>query len=58
MQTMKTIILILICTVLLGACGNKGPLYLPDGKSTAKLATPIDDETDEEEKEDDGSAPL
>ena len=57
MQTTKAIILILICTVVLGACGNKGPLYLPDGKSTAKLASPVDDETDKEEKEKDDSAP-
>ncbi len=30
MQTVKTTFLVLIYIALLGACGLKGPLYLPD----------------------------
>ena len=30
MQTVKTTLLFLLCASLLGACGLKGPLYLPD----------------------------
>ena len=30
MQTIKIYLVILICTTLLGACGLKGPLYLPN----------------------------
>lgn len=26
---MRRVCLILVCTLLLGACGQKGPLYLP-----------------------------
>jgi len=29
MQTVKITLLFLICLILLSACGNKGPLYLP-----------------------------
>lgn len=29
MQTLKLIFAMLICTLMLGACGLKGPLYLP-----------------------------
>ncbi len=30
MQTVKTLSLIFLCAALLGACGLRGPLYLPD----------------------------
>ena len=29
MQTTKTILALLLCATLLGACGLRGPLYLP-----------------------------
>jgi predicted small lipoprotein YifL len=38
MQSAKVILLILICVGLLGACGLKGPLYLPDDDPAAKSA--------------------
>jgi predicted small lipoprotein YifL len=59
MHTTKTIFLIFICAALLCACGNKGPLYLPDGNSAVKPASSVDDETEtEKEKKDrEDSAP-
>ncbi len=35
MQTVKTLSLILLCTILLGACGLRGPLYLEDADPSA-----------------------
>lgn len=55
MQTGKAILIILICAALLGACGHKGPLYLPDGKpATAQESAPdasADKEDADKEKE-------
>ena len=55
MQTVKTTLFILMCITLLGACGLKGPLYLPDESTTAKPATGQDStvSTDEEENKND-----
>jgi predicted small lipoprotein YifL len=56
MQTIKAILIILIFTALLGACGNKGPLYLPEEKpvveqeSTAEADTAIE-KKDKEKKD-------
>ena len=61
MQTVKAILSILICVALLGACGLKGPLYLPDEnpvseptieqESTAKTGAAEDEEgTEDDEK--------
>jgi len=36
MQTRKSMIALLACTILLGACGLKGPLYLPGEDPSAK----------------------
>lgn len=56
MQTVKTILLFLICVTMLGACGLKGPLYLPEEKPAAEQ-TPADKDTaqdkDKEKKKDD-----
>jgi len=56
MQTVKTILLFLICVTMLGACGLKGPLYLPEEKP-ATGQTPADEdaaqEKDKEKKEND-----
>ena len=57
MQTVKTALFILICLLLLVACGNKGPLYLPDQTPTAELETTTDNETAEEEEEKEGFTP-
>ncbi|MDH4019974.1 MAG: lipoprotein [Xanthomonadales bacterium] len=52
MQTVKTTLIILICIVLLGACGNKGPLYLPEEEATTEqgLTTDADKKEENEDK--------
>lgn len=57
MQTAKTILLILICASALGACGNKGPLYLPGEKPVIEQATTVDSDTEKENEEKEDSAP-
>jgi len=59
MQTVKYSLLTLICLALLGACGLKGPLYLPNESPAAKAATeqesvPDLDSDEAEEDEDEG----
>ena len=49
MQTVKTTLAILICAVLLGACGLRGPLYLPDEDPATKPA--VEQDKDDEEKD-------
>lgn len=44
----KIILLCLILTLAAGACGLKGPLYLPDAEETA---APAEQETEEEKDE-------
>ncbi len=39
MQTVKTTFIVLACVFLLGACGNKGPLYLPGENTGTETAT-------------------
>jgi predicted small lipoprotein YifL len=55
MQTVKTTLLILICAALMGACGLRGPLYLPDEDPATKPAVEQDStaDTDEETNKDD-----
>lgn len=54
MQTVKIILLILICAALLSACGLRGPLYLPDEKPATKPAVEqVSTAATEEEKKDD-----
>jgi len=57
MQTVKLVILILICLIVLGACGLKGPLYLPSESPVAETATgqESDPTTDETEKKQDAT---
>jgi len=57
MQTVKTTVLLLICVVLLGACGLKGPLYLPDENPVSEPAAEQDskEETDAEDKDKDSN---
>ena len=53
MQTVKAVSIILICFALLGACGLKGPLYLPDENPATKPVAEQDAElelTDSDEK--------
>jgi len=61
MQSVKTTLLILMCLVLLGACGLKGPLFLPgESAAAAKGLLPDSDVTKQEEIEgssEKGSAP-
>lgn len=55
-STLLATLLALLCSCLLGACGLKGPLYLPTDETTAKPATTQGADTAEKAKEDeDGS---
>ena len=51
MQTVKTILLFLICVTMLGACGLKGPLYLPEENPAAGQTQEDKDAAQEKEKE-------
>jgi predicted small lipoprotein YifL len=55
MQTVKTTLVILICVAVMGACGLRGPLYLPDEDPASKPAVEQDSaaDTDEEKNKDD-----
>ncbi len=55
MQTVKVVLLILTTVVVLGACGLKGPLYLPTEGPVSETDTGQETKTatDETEKEDD-----
>lgn len=54
MQTVKTTVIILICLTLLGACGLKGPLYIPDENPALEQDT-LPDEDVKKEEENEGS---
>jgi predicted small lipoprotein YifL len=61
MQTAKATLLMLICVGLLGACGLKGPLYLPQDEPATQSATEAladDDEDEEERKKDSQQVPV
>jgi predicted small lipoprotein YifL len=45
---MRVLVSIIVCALLVAACGYKGPLYLP--KPDAKKAAPAPTEPKEEEK--------
>jgi len=51
MQTVRTILIILICGVLLGACGLRGPFYLEDENPTQAPATGQDQAPDTDKAE-------
>jgi predicted small lipoprotein YifL len=51
MQTVKITLVILICVVLLGACGLKGPLYLPAEESTVEQDILLDEDAKKEEED-------
>ena len=54
MQTMKTTLIVLMCLALLGACGLKGPLYLPEDQPVVEpKSTPETVSEEEKEEEDD-----
>ena len=50
MQTVKATLIILICAALLSACGNKGPLYLPDENPAVEQGSAADTDAEEEKK--------
>jgi predicted small lipoprotein YifL len=52
MQTVKTALLILISIAVLGACGLRGPLYLPDEDPATKPNTEGDAGVDVKDSED------
>ena len=53
MQTVKYSLLTLICLALLGACGLKGPLYLPNGNPAPEAVTDQESTSDSDEAEED-----
>jgi len=61
MQTVKTTILFLICAAFLGACGLKGPLYLPEEQPASDKTAADKDaakKKDKEKKNDSGGQPV
>lgn len=42
MRSVKSLLLLVIFSLLLGGCGLSGPLYLPDGQETIKPDAPDD----------------
>jgi len=57
MQTVKTTLIFLICAAMLGACGLKGPLYLPEDEPASgqtKAAQDAGQEKDKDKKKDSG----
>ena len=46
----------MISAALLCACGNKGPLYLPEKETTAEQSSPAEADTEKEDKEKESSA--
>jgi predicted small lipoprotein YifL len=50
MQTVKATLIILIFAALLSACGNKGPLYLPDENPAVEKESGKDTEAEEDKK--------
>lgn len=62
MRTVKITLLLLLGSALLGACGLKGPLYLPEEKPAAEQAAPADANADKEKakekKKDSGGGPA
>lgn len=61
MQTAKTCLLLLIISMCLGACGLKGPLYLPDESTpnqadTGKEAAP--EETEDKKTDEKKDSPT
>lgn len=58
MRSLKITLVLLACTTILGACGLKGPLYLPgeDGQAPASQV-PDDDDLTVTRKKDKQSGP-
>lgn len=46
-----------MCVALLCACGNKGPLYLPDEKTAVEQSSPEDADSEKKDKKKESSAP-
>jgi predicted small lipoprotein YifL len=58
MQTVKATLLILICIALLGACGLRGPLYLPEESPATKQDAPTDKDDSENDENDENGKPV
>ena len=58
MQSVKTFLIILISVTLLGACGHKGPLYLPEEKSATEKKASADADADKEKKNQDKDSSI
>ena len=53
MQTVRTILIFLLCVTLLGACGLKGPLYLPEDEPASGQTKAAQDAGQEKDKDKD-----
>lgn len=52
MNKVETLLIVALAVILLGACGQKGPLYLPEEQPVAS-AQDSDDESEDDNSEDD-----
>lgn len=53
---MKTFLLISISAALLCACGNKGPLYLPEEEAAVEQTSPAEADAEKENEEKESTA--
>ena len=54
MNKVETLLIVALAVILLGACGQKGPLYLPEEQPAAS-AQNTEEKSEEEDKEDDST---
>ncbi|MGI9318819.1 MAG: LPS translocon maturation chaperone LptM [bacterium] len=50
MKTTETLLIVILASLLLSACGQKGPLYLPE-EQTASSSQGEDADSEEKDKE-------
>ena len=53
MNKVETLLIVALAVVLLGACGQKGPLYLPEEQPAASAPAAENESEDENKKEED-----
>ena len=54
MNKVETLLIVALAVILLGACGQKGPLYLPEEQPAVSAQDAEDESEDENKKEEDG----
>ena len=53
MNKVETLLIVALAVILLGACGQKGPLYLPEEQPAASAQDAESESEDENKKEED-----